>query len=133
MKLPELQNNDKKLRKLRSKKLSESWEDIEEVLYYQNLLYVLRVICFELISRYHNNLLANHIGIKKRQELIAGKYYRLTLQKNIKVYVKEYNIYLALKVVCHKSYNNLQLLSILTYQWKNFSIEFDTSLLVSTN
>ena len=37
------------------------------------------------------------------------------LQKDVEAYVKSYNIYLASKIVCHKFYNNLQLLPILIH------------------
>ncbi len=59
--LPELQDDNKEAKKLRSDGLSEGWKDIEEVLHYQGLLYVLKVIRSELISTYHDDplLLAN--------------------------------------------------------------------------
>ncbi len=71
MRLSKLQNNDKKAKKLRVEELSENWEDIREVLYYQNLLYITKIICSKLISSYYDNLLANHFEIKKTQELIV--------------------------------------------------------------
>ncbi len=76
MRLPELQDDDKEAKKLRSEQvLPENWEDIEQVLYYQDLPYVPKVICSELISRHHDNLLAGHFGIEKTRELITRKYY----------------------------------------------------------
>ncbi len=76
MKLSELQDDDKEAKKLRSEQvLPESWEDIKQVLHYQGLPYVPKVIRSELISRYHNDLLAGHFGIEKTRELIAKKYY----------------------------------------------------------
>ena len=80
MRLLELQDNDRKAKKLRSKRLSKGWEKIEQVFYYQGLLYVLKLICSELINWHHNNLLVDHFGIKKTLELIARKYYWPTLQ-----------------------------------------------------
>ena len=50
-------------------------DDIKDVLYYQSFLYVLKVIYFELIIKYHNNLLIDYFGIEKTQKLIARKYY----------------------------------------------------------
>ncbi len=44
MKLPELQNDDKEVIKLRSKGMSEGWEDIRQIFYYQSLPYVLKII-----------------------------------------------------------------------------------------
>ncbi len=65
MKLPELQNDDKQAKKLRSKGLLEGWKDIEELLYYQGLLYVLKLIRLKLISRHYNDPLASHFNIEK--------------------------------------------------------------------
>ncbi len=78
MRLPELQDDNKEAMKLRSEGLSEDWEDIEQVLHYQGLLYVPKVICSELIIRHYNDPLAGHFGIKKIRELIA-RYYCPTL------------------------------------------------------
>ncbi len=73
--LLELQDDDKKAMKLRSEGLAEGWEDIEQVLHYQGLLYVPKVIRSELISRHHDDPLAGHFGIEKTCKLIARKYY----------------------------------------------------------
>lgn len=75
MRLLELQDDDKKVKKLRLKGLPKDWEDIKHVFYYQGIPYVLKVICSKLINRYHNNLLAGHLGIEKICELITRKYY----------------------------------------------------------
>ncbi len=76
MKLPELQDKDKEAKKLRLEQvLSEDWEDIKQVLHYQGLPYVPKVIRSELISRHHNNPLAGHFIIEKTQKLILRKYY----------------------------------------------------------
>ncbi len=79
MRLPELQDDDKEAMKLRSERLSEGWEDIKQLLHYQGLLYVSKVIRSELISRHHNDPLAGHFGIEKTRKLIARKYYWPTL------------------------------------------------------
>ncbi len=80
MRLLELQDDDKKAKKLRSEQiLLEGWEDIKQMLHYQDLLYILKVIHSELISRHHNNFFTGHFGIEKTRELIAKKYYWLML------------------------------------------------------
>ncbi len=65
--------------KLRSEGLPEGSEDIEQVLHYQGLPYVPKVIHSELISRYHDDPLTGHFGIEKTRKLIARKYYWPTL------------------------------------------------------
>ncbi len=79
MRLPELYNDDKEVMKLMSEGLPEGWEDIQQVIHYQGLPYVLKIIYSELISRHHDDLLAGHFGIMKTRELIVRKYYWLTL------------------------------------------------------
>ncbi len=75
MRLLKLQDNNKEIKKSRSEGLSESWENIEKVLHYQDLVYVSKVICLELISRPHDNPLAGHFCIEKNRKLVARKYY----------------------------------------------------------
>ncbi len=104
MRLPELQDDNKEAIKLRSEGLLESWEDIEQVLYYQDFPYILRIIRSELRSKHHDDPLAGHFGIEKTCELIAKKYYWPTLRQDIKAYVKDYNVCLASKTVRHKPY-----------------------------
>ena len=65
MRLSELQDDDKKAKKLRSERLSESWEDIEQVFYYQGLSYIPKVICLELTSRYYDNSFVSYFSIEK--------------------------------------------------------------------
>ena len=80
MRLLELQDDDKEAKELRSEQiLPESWKDIEQVLHYQSLPYIPKIIHSELISRHHDNLFTGHFGIEKTWELIAKKYYWPTL------------------------------------------------------
>ncbi len=130
MRLPELQDDGKKAKKLMSEGLPEGWENIEHVLHDEGLPYIPKVIRSELRGRHHNDLLAGHFGIEKTQKLIARKYYWPTLRQDIKAYVKSCDICLALKTVCHKPYGDLQLLPISTHQWKDLSIDFVTDLLI---
>ncbi len=116
MKLSELQDDDKQAIKLRSEGLPEGWKDIEQVLHYQGLPYVPKVICLELINKHHNEPLAGHFGIEKTRELITRNYYWPTLQRDVKAYVKGCDICLALKVVCYKPYGDLQLLLVPTHR-----------------
>ena len=108
-------------------------KDIEQILFYQSLFYIPKVICSELINRYQNNPLVGHFSIKKTQELIAEKYYWLMLWQDVKAYVQGCNVCLASKAVCHKAYGNLWLLLVPTYWWKDLLMDFVTSLLISAN
>ncbi len=116
IRLFELQDDDKEAIKLRSEELPKSWEDIEQVLHYQGLPYVPKIIRLELINRHHNNPLAGHFDIEKTRKLIARKYYWPTLRQDVEAYVKGCDVCLASKAVRHKPYGDLQLLSVPTHR-----------------
>lgn len=80
---------------------------MKNIFYYQNLLYIFEIICYKIINSYYNNPLADHFGIKKTKKFIASKYFWLIIHQDIKAYIKDCNICLASKTVCHKLYENL--------------------------
>ena len=134
LRLCELQENNKKAKALKSStSLLEDWKDVKKVLQYRRLPYVPEIIYFKVISHYHDDLLARYFGIDKIWELVSWKYYWLNLKKDVKVYIKGCDVCLTSKAVKYKPYRDLQSLSILTHQWKNFSIDFVTSLLLSAD
>ena len=87
----------------------------------------------ELISRYHDNLLAGYFSIKKTRELVAQKYYWPMLRRDVKNYMKGCNIYLTSKAIRHKPYGDLQSLPILTHRWKDLLMDFVTNLPILTD
>ena len=131
--LQELQEQDEFAWKTRTEEIRDGWENVKGVFWYQSLLYVPEIIRSEVISCHHNNLLEKHFGIDKTQELVARKYYWPNLRLNIKTYIRECDICLASKAVCHKLYGDLQLLSVPIHCWKDFSIYFVMGLPSSTN
>ncbi len=103
------------------------------MLYYQGLPYIPKVIRSELISRHHDDSLADHFGIEKTRELIARKYYWPTLRQDVEAYVKGCDVCLTSKVVRHKLYRDLQSLPIPTHRWKDLSVDFVTGLPISAD
>ena len=69
----------------------------------------------ELISKYHDNLLAGHFGINKTRELISWNYYWPSIKKDVEAYIKGCNICLLSKAVRHKPDDDMQVLPILTH------------------
>ena len=133
LRLQELQSKDKQAWKLRAKQPVKDWQDIKGVLHYQGLPYIPEIIRTKLISRHHNNPLADHFGIEKIRELVARKYYWPTHRHDVNNYVKGCNICLALKAVRYKPYGDLQSLPVSTHYWKDLLIDFVTGLLILTD
>ena len=102
-------------------------------MHHWGLPYVLEIIWTELISRHHDNLLASHFEIKKIEELNTRKYYWPLFRHDIKDYVKGCDIFLTLKAVRHKPYDDLQSLPVPTHRWKDLSLDFATGLPISTD
>ena len=133
LRLVKLQAEDGQARKIRAEKLGKNWEDLDGILHHQGLLYVSEIIRTELISRHHDDPLADYFSIKKTQELIARKYYWETLHHDIEVYVRGCDVCLTSKPVKHKPYRSLQQLPVLNHHLKDLSIDFVMGLLQSTN
>ena len=108
LRLPKLQDNDKEAKTLRGfASPLEDREDIDRVLQYQGLPYVPEIIYFAVINRHLNDLFAGYFGIDKTRKLIGRKYYWPSLRKDVKSYVRGYDVYLASKAICHKLYRDL--------------------------
>lgn len=72
LKIEELQKLDKETQILRvARELQKSWEDIDKVLYYQGLLFVLEVMQTKFISWYYDNLLVGYFEVNKKKDLIS--------------------------------------------------------------
>ncbi len=89
---------------------------------------MLEIVKTKLISRHYDDLLANHFGINKTQQLIAQKYYLPTLRHDIETHITGCDVCLASKSVRHKFYGDLQYLAILMHRWKDLSMDFVTGL-----
>lgn len=101
---------------------------MERVFYQQGLPYILQIIWFKVINYHHDNALANYFKIVKIEKLVAKKYLWPTLRRDVEAYVKSCNVYLALKTVCHKPYEDLLSLPVPINTWKDLFIDFITSL-----
>ena len=113
LRLHKLQAKDKQSQKTRAEH-SEDWHNINGALHYQGLFYVPEIIRTKLISKHHDDPLTGYFDIEKTHELVARKYYRLTLRHDVEDYVKRCDICLASKTVWHKLYGDLQSLPIPT-------------------
>ena len=75
LRLSELQESNDEAQKIRAERPKNVYEEVDRVLHYQGLPFVLEALRIEFISRHHNDLLVGHFGIDKTRELIGRKYY----------------------------------------------------------
>ena len=132
LRLPELQESDNKAWKIRADGLN-GYEEVNGVLHHQCLPFIPEIIWTELISQHHNDPLAGYFGVNKTRELIGRKYYWPSLRKDVKAYIKVWDVCLGSKAVRHKPYGDLQSLPVPTHRWKDLLMDFVTELPVSTN
>ena len=57
---------------MRAKRLKSDYEEVDGVLHYQGLTFVLEVIQTELISRHHNDQLADISELTRQKSYLAG-------------------------------------------------------------
>lgn len=103
---------------------------MKSILYHYGLLYISENTYSEIISCYYNDPLTSYFRIKNVKILVDKKYFWSIFHQNVKAYVKGYDVYLALKTVCYKSYKDLQLLLIPSHYWKNVFMYFMISFLL---
>lgn len=103
LKLAELYECNKKAQRIKLDDLSKNYKKIQEVIHYQGLSFISKIIGTEIINWHPNKPLIGHFGTNKTREFIKQKYYWSSLYKDIKAYVTGCNICLAAKAVKHKS------------------------------
>ena len=85
----------------------------------------------KLISKNHDDFLIEHFDLEKIFDLLQRKYYWIDCDKQTSEYVKICDIYQRIKTFRHKSYDELQFLSISKNFWKkiimNFVIDLSSS------
>ena len=116
LQLLKLQDEDKKAKVLRAGGLPEGWKEVEGVLQYQGLPYVLEIIRSEVINRHHDDPLVGHFSIDKTRELVGWKYYWSSLRKDINNYVRGCDVCLTSKAIRHKPFGDLQSLLVPTHR-----------------
>lgn len=67
-------------------------------------MYIIKLIRNKLISKSHDELLADYFDIEKSRKLIAQKSDWETLRHNIEIYIIKYNICQASKAINGKNY-----------------------------
>ena len=92
---------------------SKKWQIIDEILHYENKMYIsANAFQKELLRLHHNDSQIEHFDYEKILKLIKRKYFWSKMTADIKEYVIVYSNCVKIKISKHKSYELLQFLSI---------------------
>ena len=117
-----------------------NWQNLNEVFYRENKLYLFKTMRINTLIRNHNNSLIDYFEMKKTFEFFYRKYYWFNSnKKNVFFDIKQLICeYCELCVVCkrnktskHKSYKNFQFLFISKFRWINFTMNFVTKFSIN--
>ena len=78
----------------------------------------------KLICKNHDDSLIEHFNAEKTLKLLQKKYYWLVYEKQIKKYVRFYNICQRKKILRHKLYEKLNSLLAFKKSWKKIIMNF---------
>ena len=92
-----------------------NFEIIDEILTFQDLIYVSTRCRQEMINDYHKSMIYEHQSSNKIIERISRIYYFLKMRKQIKDTIRKCNVYIHIKYNQHKFYELLKSLSTLNH------------------
>ena len=122
----------------------EQWTNENEILRFDNKLYVSKRFRFDVLQKCHDDSFANHFEMNKILKLFRRKYYWfdsrnyeqnmfIDMFEFVKKYVENCAICKRNKTFKHKFFENFQFLIVSQYKWSNFTMNFVTNLSTSKN
>ena len=113
-----------------------TWKNKNDILWYENRLYLLETLRVDVIKHNHNDSLIDHFDTKKTLKLIQKKYYwfnqnddeNFEMKHQIKKYCETCAICKRNKFFKHKSYEKLSSFFIFEYKWIDINMNFVTKL-----
>ncbi len=101
-----------------------NFEIINEILTFQDLIYVSTRCRQEMIDDHHKSMIHEHQDLNKIIERIFRIYYFSKMRKQIEDIIRKCNVYIHTKHNQHKLYKLLKSLSTLNHAWKNIALNF---------
>ncbi len=105
-----------------------NFEIINEILTFQDLIYVSTRCRQEIISDYHESMIHEHQNSNKIIERIFRIYYFFKIRKQIENIIRKCNICIWMKHSWHKSYELLKSFSTSDHAWKSIALNFIVKL-----
>ena len=115
----------------RKAKAGSPWRfDSKGLLFHSEQLYVPEEVSVraEILKQHHDDVLAGHFGIERTLELVARKYYWISMIKDVKAYVASCDVCQRVKVPQHCPYGELQALPQPERPWQQVTMDFITGL-----
>ena len=122
----------------------EQWTNENEILNFDDKLYVSKRFRFDVLQKYHDDSFANHFEMNKILKLFRRKYYWSNSRNHeqnmfvdmfefVKKYIENCAICKRNKTFRHKFFEKFQFLFISQYRWSNLTMNFVTKLSTSKN
>ncbi len=99
-----------------------------DILLFNNLIYVPNKIRYEVLSAHHDFASAGHLGIQKTSELLSRNFYWPGWRKDVENFVNSCKVCMEMKTAKHKPYGELIPIDIPDCPWKIVEIDFITNL-----
>ncbi len=105
-----------------------NFEIINEILTFQDLIYVSTRCRQEMIDDHHKSMIHEHQDSNKIIERISRTYYFLKMRKQVEDIIRKCNVCICTKHNWHKLYELLKSLSMLNCTWKSIALNFIVKL-----
>ncbi len=105
-----------------------NFEIINEILTFQNLIYVSTRCRQEMIDDHHKSMIHEHQSSNKIIERISRIYYFSKMRKQIENTIRKCDVCIHMKHNQHKLYELLKSLSTLNHAWKSIALNFIVKL-----
>ena len=102
----------------------EKFEIKNNMILYNNLIYVPEKMRLEILTRYHDKPTAGHLGIRRTEELISRNFWWPKMHQDIVNYVNSCEQCQRNKVSRHKKYDLLRPKDVPDRPWKSIEIDF---------
>ncbi len=108
-----------------------NFEIINEILTFQDLIYVSTRCRQKMINDHHKSMIHEYQDSNKIIERISRIYYFSKMRKQIENIIRKCNIYIHMKHSQHKLYELLKSFSTLDHAWKSIALNFIVKLFKS--
>ncbi len=100
------------------------FEITNEILIFQDLIYVSTRCKQEIINNYYESMIHEHQESNKIIERISRIYYFFKMKKQVEDIIRKYDVCIWMKHSWHRSYELLKSLSTSDHAWKSIALNF---------